>query len=217
MAHTYFAQYIDDVKGIVREAVDKHNKAATALAAARRENEESKRSGDSDKQIVAAAYLRAAEAEYNDKVRNIEIDADMAFKAVRQELEKHSVNYTAVNPDRVDQNAVALLNSGVMSDADLVAMADKYWNNPTMLKLVAGAAEKNLTDSQTARYLAVRIAGFISPDTRLGVFDDTVSIAKRTIQADTTAAEIYKRMWDEQFYSDMRKAMESLDTFTMEA
>lgn len=217
MANTYFAQYIDDINRVIAEAIDKHDEASKALAWAHSRSEESKRDGSRDKQIVAAAQLREAEANYNSKVRNIELEVDMAFKAIRQELEKHSVRYTAADPDRVDQNAVSLLNSGVMSDADFVAMANKYWNNPTMLKLIAGAAEQNLTDSKTARFLAVKIAEFIAPDTRLGVFDDTVSIAKRAIQSDTAAAEIYKKMWDEQFYSEMRKAMDSLDTFSMEA
>lgn len=218
MAKTYFSQYIDDINRIIKESINKHDMASIALENARKRNEKARADSDYsfDKKIVEAARFREAEAEYRESMKSLQDETDTAFQTLRQSLVKHIAEYTAADPGKVDQSAVMLLNSGSMRDTDLVALANKYWNNPTMLKLVAGEAEKNLTNSKTARSLAMKITEYISPDTRLRVFDDTVSIAKRTIQNNEHAASTFQRLWDEQFYSSAKHNMATLDSFNME-
>ena len=218
MAKTYFSQYIDDVDKIIKEAVHKHDKASIELEDARKRNERAQANQEysRDKKTVEAAAFREAQAAYRKSVQSLQDEADTAFKSLRLSLAKHIAEYTAADPEKVDQNTVMLLNSGVMRDTDLVSMANKYWNNPTMLKLIAGEAEKNLTDSKTARYLAVKIAEYISPNTRLSVFDNTVSIAMRTIADDGHRAGVFQKMWNEEFYPSAKANMAALDGFNME-
>lgn len=218
MAKTYFSQYIDDINKIIKAAINKHDMASIALADARQRNANAQANPEysRDKKIVEAAAFREAEAEYRKSIEAIQNEADAAFKALRMSLAKHIAEYIAADPGKVDQSAVMLLNSGSMRDTDLVALANKYWNNPTMLKLVAGAAEKNLTDSKIARHLAVKIAEYVSPDARLRAYDDTVSIAKRTIQESETTAATFQRMWDEELYGSAKNNMASLDSFSVE-
>lgn len=218
MAKTYFSQYIDDINRIIKEARNKHDMASIALESARKRNESAKgnREFSPDRKMVEAAQFREAEAEYKKAMESIQAEADAAFKTLRQSLAKHIAEYTAADPGKVDQSAVMLLNSGVMMDSDLVALANKYWNNPTMLKLVAGQAEKMLTDSKAARYLAQGIAKYLSPESRLRVFDDAVSIAKRTIDSRESLAGVFQKRWDEEFYPGLRDCMAELDGFKME-
>ena len=142
MANTYFTQYIDDINRIIREARNKHDMASVALENARKRNEkaQSNREYSADKKMVEAVQFREAEAEYRKSVRNLQDETAATFKALRQSLVKHIAEYTTADPGKVDQNAVVLLNSGAMRDSDLVAMANQNWNNPTMLKLIAGNA-----------------------------------------------------------------------------
>lgn len=218
MAKTYFSQYIDDIDKIIKEAVNKHDMASIALANARKRNEKAQTNRDysHDKKTVEAAMYREAEADYKKEVVAIQNDMETSFKALRLSLAKHIAEYTAADPGKVDQSAVMLLNSGSMRDTDLVALANKYWNNPTMLKLVASAAEKNLTDSKTARYLALKIAEYISPDTRLRVFDSAVDTAKRTVNHSESYSASFQKFWAGEAYNALKADMSRLDTFSME-
>lgn len=218
MAKTYFSQYIDDIDKIIKKAVNKHDMASIALANARKRNEKAKANRDysHDKKTVEAAMFREAEADYKKEVVAIQDDMEASFKALRLSLVKHIAEYTAADPDKVDQSAVMLLNSGSMRDTDLVALANKYWNNPTMLKLVAGAAEKNLTDSKIARTLAVEISNYISPATRLQVFDSAVNAAKRTVNNSEEYSASFQKFWADKGYNALKADMSRLDTFSME-
>lgn len=218
MAKTYFSQYIDDIDKITKEAINKHDMASIALADARTRNEKAQanREYSRDKKTVEAAACREAERDYKKEVESIQNDMETSFKALRLSLEKHIAEYTAADPGKVDQSAVMLLNSGSMRDTDLVALANKYWNNPTMLKLVAGAAEKNLTDSKTARYLALRIAEYISPENRLRVFDSAVDAAKRTVNHSESYSASFQKFWAGEAYNALKEDMSRLDTFNME-
>ena len=218
MAKTYFSQYIDDIDKIIKEAVNKHDMASIALADARTRNEKAQanREYSRDKKTVEAAAYREAESDYKKKVDSIQSDMEASFKALRQSLVKHIAEYTAADPEKVDQNAVMLLSSGAMRDTDLVAMANKYWNNPTMLKLIAGEAGKNLTDSKTARVLAVEIDRYISPDTRLRVFDSAVSAAKRTVSHSESYSAAFQKFWANEAYGPLKADMSRLDTFSVE-
>lgn len=218
MAKTYFSQYIDDIDKIIKEAVNKHDMASIALANARKRNEKAQANRDysHDKKTVKAAMFREAEADYKKEVVAIQDDMETSFKALRLSLVKHIAEYTAADPGKVDQSAVMLLNSGSMRDTDLVALANKYWNNPTMLKLVASAAEKNLTDSKTARVLALKIAEYISPDTRLRVFDSAVDAAKRTVNHSESYSASFQKFWANEAYNALKTDMSRLDTFSME-
>lgn len=218
MTRTYFSQYIDDIDRIIKESVGKYELACAALADARERNERAQANRDHShaKKAVEAEAFREAEAEYRKNTQRLQEEADVEFKALRLSLVKHIAEYTAADPGKVDQSAVMLLNSGSMRDTDLVAIANKYWNNPTMLKLVAGEAEKRKTNSKTARYLAMKIAEYTSPDTRLSVFDDTVSIAKHTIRSSENGTGTLRKLWDEQFYSSAKNSMRKWDAFSME-
>lgn len=218
MAKTYFSQYIDDIDKIIKEAVNKHDMASIALADARTRNEraQANREYSRDKKTVEAIAYREAESDYKKKVESIQSDMEASFKALRQSLVKHIAQYTAADPEKVDQNAIMLLSSGAMRDTDLVAMANKYWNNPTMLKLIAGEAEKNLTDSKTARFLALKIAEYVSPDTRLRVFDSAVDAAKRTVNHSESYSASFQKFWTGEAYNALKTDMSRLDTFSME-
>ena len=215
---TYFSQYIDDIDRVITEAIHKHDMASIALANARTRNKKAQANRDYsyDKKAVEAARFREAEADYKKEVVSIQDDMEASFKALRLSLVKHIAEYTAADPGKVDQSAVMLLNSGSMRDTDLVALANKYWNNPTMLKLVAGAAEKDMTDSKTARVLALKIAEYISPDTRLRVFDSAVDAAKRTVNHSEGYSAAFQKLWAGEAYNALKAGMSRLDTFSME-
>ncbi len=71
-----------------------------------------------------------------------------------RELESEVNNDRTLNPDALDANAVALLNSGIAKVSDLEAMAERFADNATMSRYIGGkakelaASEKDPTTAQ---------------------------------------------------------------------
>lgn len=68
---------------------------------------------------------------------NFERDYKKLEKALSDELRQDA----SANPDNVDNNAVTLLNAGILGVDDFYALAEKYAGNTTMLRLIAKYAE----------------------------------------------------------------------------
>ena len=109
-----------------------------------------------------------------------------------------------------------LLNSGIMKDTDLLAFANKYATNPTMLKVVSGYADKMLDKSKVSRIMVTQINNYLSPTYRLRLFDDAVSIAMRTIQNHGSIAGTFQKSWDETYFPAIRKDMAATEEFHLE-
>lgn len=217
MERNYFTQYIDDINKIALEAREKYTKVSTALVDTQQAANAARIKypvGD-NKRIVAEASYKEAEAGYKRAVNDIQDELGKGFQNLRKTLLKHIAEYTAADPGKVDQNSIALLNSGAMTASDLVALANKHWNNPTMLKLVSAQAQKMPKENRIAGLLTNKIEEYISPEVRLNVFDTAVSCAQRTIQQDGYSATGFQKMWDNEFYEKMKSHMARFDTFSV--
>lgn len=218
MANTYFSQYIDDIDTVIKEARIKHDLAFIALENAQEANKKAQldQNISHHRKAIVAAQLREAEDEHRKTLNSLQVEAESSIKTLRRSFEKHIAEYSVADPSKVDQSTVMLLNSGAMRDTDLVALANKFWNNPTMLKLIMAESDKNLTDSKIARYLSVRIAHHLSPTYRLSIFDSAAEVAMRTIHPRASLARMHQKDWAETFFNEYRAAMAQTDTFRME-
>lgn len=216
MKKKYFAEYIDEIDRIAKEARTRHDLASIALKKADEKlNKDLKNANLSvTRKKASREEFAEAEAAYRKEVENIRVDMEKGFRVLREDLKKDVYEYVGANPDRVDQNAIALLSNGVVNDADLVSMSNKYWNNPTMLKLIAKHA--NDIQSRTASVIGLKISAHVSPDTRLNLYDQSVKIAMRTVQHDGGISGSMQKSWDNEWHEKLRAAMAETDTFSVE-
>lgn len=215
MKNIAFNKYIDGINTIIKDARTRHDLASIALHRAIERHESVQKSGASPaKMAVAAAQVREAKEQYWTDVKDILSDTDEKFSNLRKELSETATRYFSADPESVDHDAVALLNSGVMSETDLAVLAKKFWGNATMLKLISGKAQD--LNTRTAAVLCDKIDNYMSVKNRLSVFDDAVSIAKRTIQADENMAGVFQTEWDNRFYESLRNNMAEFDNFPLE-
>lgn len=218
MAKTYFSQYIDDLNKIIKDVREKHDMESIQRENARKDYEKVNfdSSASADKKVVAAAAFREAETAYRVNLESLQRETERELKTLRGSFEKCIAEYTNADPDQLDQSAVMLLNSGAMKDTDLLALANKYATNPTMLKMVSGCAEKMLDKSKVARIMVMQISNYLSPANRLRLFDDAVRIAMRTIQSGGNVAGTFQKSWDTEYYPAIREAMEATEEFHVE-
>ena len=98
----------------------------------------------------AAVRLHDAEAAFSETRIRIWTDFKTTRRTIRAELEQAVRAANIANPDAIDNNALELMKTGVLSPADYSAFMERFDSNPTMLKLVGhyAAEAAKTTDSR---------------------------------------------------------------------
>lgn len=88
-------------------------------------------------------YLLANE-EYDKSCIGIYNDLKQKLTALKSEFHIHLKGFYAVTPDRIDNNTIALLNSGIdVSEEEIDRLLFKYRFNTTMIRMISSYAKKN--------------------------------------------------------------------------
>ena len=128
---------------------------SAALAQLQKAKKASKAMEDKD---AAEAACTAAEQAYSAAVTDADASLNAARSALRMELKESVHKQTIANPDDVVSTAITLLDSDVMTADDLLALTDRYSNNPTMLRLIMPRVRQAMCTANTTRDHAERDA-----------------------------------------------------------
>lgn len=128
---------------------------AVALAQLQKAKKTSKAMED---KAAAEAACTAAERAYSAAVTDSDATLNAARPALRTELKADIHARTLVSPDDVIPAAITLLDSDIMTADDLLALADRYSDNPTMLRLIIPRARQAMCTANTTRDHAERDA-----------------------------------------------------------
>ena len=136
-----FAKRLDEA---FRKSHSEYNTAFHALECAQQASRDANawKPGDSaeEKQAsidCAAVKLHDAEATFSEVSARIWDNFKTTCHTIRAELEQAVRTANIVNPDAINNNALELMKSGVMTSDDYAAFVKKYGNNPTMLRLIS--------------------------------------------------------------------------------
>ena len=130
----------------------------------------------------AKAALMTAEAEFKATAGHVWEEFDRQKAEIRADLENEVRANSTVDPDAVDQNALALLQSGIITADDIFSMVNRFDSNATMLRLVSRAAKELADDKNTdaktrgALYVLCQRIGNGNNST-LRDFDDLATLA----------------------------------------
>ena len=140
-----------------KEARSEYNTAFHALQEAQQASRDANawKPGDSaeEKQVRtarAALRLHDAEATFNEVSARVWDNFKTTRRTIRAELEQAVRAANIANPDAIDNNALELMKTGVLSPADYSAFMERFDSNHTMLKLVGhyAAEAAKTTDSR---------------------------------------------------------------------
>lgn len=183
------------------------------------EKERAKNPGDrlvSAKYDVAKGEYLIAQDDFRKAIRNLQDKHNIAVKELRGQFATFLDESYAANPDALDDKTIALLNSGICSASELHKLAERHQNNPTMLRIVSGHAEKmrnRKNQSDNDYKLCTQVAMMASTakngNRELAIFDSAVGAAERGLQTDAGAAG---RMHDHivGWFGDFKTQVENL-------
>lgn len=146
------------------------------------------REGDNDN--VRTLRSERATLEFKEAQNSLDAVAESAWNGfyqqcnnMRADLVRNMQGDNVANPNAVDNNALELMKTGVLSAADYVAFANKYADNATMLKLIAhyaAEAAKNTDDKKESGTLnTVALACKDGQNATMRAWDELASIANR--------------------------------------
>ena len=130
-----------------KEARSEYNTAFRAL----QEAQQASRDANAWKPGARAALkLHDAEATFNEVSARVWDNFKATRRTIRAELEQAGRAANIANPDAIDNNALELMKTGVLSPADYSAFMERFDSNHTMLKLVGhyAAEAAKTTDSR---------------------------------------------------------------------
>lgn len=100
---------------------------------------------------AAEAACAAAELAYSAAVSDADTILNAGRTALRAELKADIHARSLANPDDVVPAAITLLDCDILTADDLLALADQYSDNPTMLRLIMPRARQAMCTANTTR------------------------------------------------------------------
>lgn len=175
-----------------------------------------------EQQIAEAKYsiardeLALVEDAFRKGVYELESSHDAKVDELRKQFAAHLDEHYSASPDKLDASTMQLLNSGICTPSELARLAERHKDNPTMLRIVAGYADK-ITDRQnqsyedymTCRTVVMKAAQAKDGSREMAIFDSAADTAKYGIQKDSvTAGRMHKRITE--WFDNYRDQMDNV-------
>lgn len=100
---------------------------------------------------AAEVACTAAERAYSAAVTDADATLNAGRAALRAEAKADIHARSLVSPSGVVPAAITLLDSDILTSDDLLALADRYSDNPTMLRLIMPRARQAMCTANTTR------------------------------------------------------------------
>lgn len=91
---------------------------------------------------MAKEQLNIAQKEYRKAYKEINADYTSKRNALRSQFEEYLNDHYSASPDKLDGATMQLLGTGICTASDLSRLAARHKDNPTMLRIIGGHAEK---------------------------------------------------------------------------
>ena len=145
---TKYNHFAKDLDIAFKAARDEYAAAYNAVEQTRKAMQDA--GTDALKRQIATLQLQEAEKKMRQETARIWTEFDAKAAELRSALEKEVQTSNLADPSAIDSNAVELMKTGVLTVDDYFGFADKYSENPTMLKLV-GYYAREAADSADDR------------------------------------------------------------------
>lgn len=137
---TKYNHFAKDLDAAFKAARDEYAAAYNAVEQARKAMQDA--GSDALKRQIATLQLQEAENSLRKEAARIWTEFDAKAADLRRALEKEVQTSNLADPSAIDSNAVELMKTGVLTVDDYFGFADKYSENPTMLKLISHYARE---------------------------------------------------------------------------
>ncbi len=137
---TKYNHFAKDLDAAFKAARNEYAAAYNAVEQTRKAMQDAGQ--DALKRQIATLQLQEAETKMRQEAARIWAEFDAKAAELRRALEKEVQTSNLADPSAIDSNAVELMKTGVLTVDDYFGFADRFSENPTMLKLVGYYAKE---------------------------------------------------------------------------
>ena len=217
-----FHSFLEDLQTIYKEEVANYNAVQTAFSIAEKDYNATmadRTAPEHIKLIARGDYERAklvfeqnrmkAQDSYNNRVRTL-----------RQQMAEFTADVYRATPDRIDQSAMQLLNTGIMSADEMEHLANKYLDNPPMMRIIGQYAMQKAESfgtfdadkARNYRVLGHKLGSVSDGGEALKGFDAMADFGRNGLGKDAVIARAHEKHWD-RLYGN---ACEAYDNFIVQ-
>lgn len=140
----------------------------------------------------------ATERELKGRLEAVVREAKAEFAEILKESNAVFDRHFRATPERVDEKGLALLNSGVLSKKELLALADEYPENYTMRKLI-GAAMETLGEKTHDPELSQASIGLkVTPNTHSQIMEAVIHWAEYALRpTEIQISAVFDKQFDQ--------------------
>lgn len=117
-----------------------------------------------------------------DQLRNVSDGFTDSAEAIKAECKDRFRSRYGIDPGKVDNNAVILIQSGALSPAELLALSDKYANNATMRRLIG--AELLKSGDEEAQSVGQVIIDDSKQQPHMDILNNLITIGHMALRVD---------------------------------
>ena len=137
---TKYNHFAKDLDAAFKAARDEYAAAYNAVEQTRKAMQDAGQ--DALKRQISTLQLQEAENKMRTETARIWAAFDAKAADLRRALEKEVQTSNLADPSAIDGNAVELMKTGILTVDDYFGFADRFSENPTMLKLVGYYAKE---------------------------------------------------------------------------
>lgn len=165
MGRVYIKNYIDRMEEAYKVARAYFEIYATAIEEEDRawKNETARGWADAQQRTQATEKHNATLKDLKNRLETITDQANKSMTEIIEEATSLFDRHYMATAEQIDNNALALINSGIMTDKDLLLMADEYADNYTMRRLISQKLEDIADNTNNSNLKKTAISLKIKP------------------------------------------------------
>lgn len=194
----YLTDYINRMRNAYRQARAGFEIYANAIVKEKENWEKEQRRGWINPSDRQEAYTKnqQTQRDLKNRLEQVVKEAKSEFAEILNEANSVFERHFRATPEQIDEKGLALLNSGALSDKDLMALADEYPENYTMRKLIG---KKLIEEGEKRGYREMADKGRymqFTPTTHTEALESVIMWAEYGLKTDDIAIS---KVFDKQF------------------
>ena len=217
-----FHSFLEDLQTIYREELANYNAVQNAFATAETDYNATMadRTAPEHIKLIARGDYERAKLTWEQGRLKAQDNYNTRVKELRQQMADFTADVYRATPDRIDQSAMQLLEIGIMSADEMDHLANKYLDNPPMMRVIGEYAmrkAKSFNGNEKHRAweyekLGRHLCNITDNGNALVGFDQMADYGRQGLGKDSTIARIHEKHWDRLY----GKACEAYDNFIVQ-
>lgn len=213
-----FQSFLEDLQTIYKEEVANYNAVQNAFSIAEKDYNATMadRTAPEHIKLIARGDFERAKLTFEQNRAGVQDRYNARVKELRQQMADFTADVYRATPDRIDQSAMQLLEIGIMSADEMDHLANKYRDNPPMMRVIGEYAmrkAKSFKDYEKDKAwsyerLGRSLSNITDNGNALSGFDQMADYGRQGLGKDAVIVRIHEKHWD-RLYGNAREAYDN--------